>query len=192
LLLYDKLRKQFDKAWKNRTNNQDNRESFYVYKFGRELHLSKRHFDDYAKAADSIITHNIWKKTLNQYIIDCGSNENISMASDNKISYKNKLCFILSLSDTLEPLKRNMSLLQDVSIRELNKGFELQMNKDTYNKIYKNIINGLEEWIDVKVRKIKPTENIVNIKIWKQDKFSNEEKKLRYLCLKKRNNKFIF
>lgn len=156
LLLYDKLRKQFARAWKNRTEKADCRDNFYCMHeaTGRKLHLSNKHFDAYAKAADAIIAHNIWKSTLQQYLQDYAdfNPKKYESCFKKRISKKNKLCFILSLADTIEPLKRNPQCLQEVSIEPLKQsgGFCLETNHAVFKELYSRI-NGLEEWLAVKV-----------------------------------------
>jgi hypothetical protein len=156
LLLYDKLRKQFSKAWTNRNEKSDSRDDFYVMHEDsrRLLHLSNNHFDAYAKAADAIITHNIWKNTLKQYIKDYGTPGGFSYIDfDKPISIDNKICFILSLADTIEPLKRGMQYLMAISVEQIEnqKGIKLQMDKKTYNNVYNGNLKSLEDWVDVLV-----------------------------------------
>ena len=105
LLLYDGLRKQFERSWGKRTDKLHSlREDFYVIVKGRRLHCSNSHFNEYAKAADAIIAHNIWLDTLQEYLND----EHIDLpVKDKQIKYsENELCFILGLADSIEPLKR--------------------------------------------------------------------------------------
>ena len=68
------------------------------------MHCSNTHFNEYAKVADAIISHNIWLGTLQEYLND----EHIDWSDkDRIIKYpENELCFILGLADTIEPLKR--------------------------------------------------------------------------------------
>lgn len=168
LLLYDKLRKQFEIAWKRRTNISDSRDSFFIKdeSNSRQLHLSNRHYEAYAKAADAIITHNIWQSTLLSYIETCDSvRKNIKHKID-FIGIDNELCFVLSLADTLEPLKRGGRYLELISINSLicEKGIELQMNKEVYNSIYQKI-DSLEEWMKVKVSTKELLTDSISIKI---------------------------
>lgn len=166
MLLYDRLRKQFVKAWKNRTKKSDRRDSFYCTHeaTGRILHLSNSHFDAYAKAADAIIAHNIWKSTLQKYIrdyADCNQKK-YNTILEKRITIHQELCFILSLADTIEPLKRNPEYLQAVAIEPLNigGGFRLETDKDTFQAVYSEIA-GLKDWLAVRVT----TENLNNDKV---------------------------
>ncbi|WP_206460540.1 hypothetical protein [Anaerovorax sp. IOR16] len=158
LLLYDKLRKQFNTAWKKRTNKEDTRDNFYIRddSSGRELHLSNKHFDEYAKAADAIISHNIWISTLNQYIEKYGDSEGIVKRNNDRITINNELCFILSIADTIEPLKRDEKYLDLISIEslDLRKGFKLHGDNETIEIIYKNI-ESMKEWIEIKINIVK-------------------------------------
>lgn len=155
LLLYDKLRKQFTKAWKKRTDKSNGRDSFYVIHegTGRRLHLSNSHYEAYAKAADAIITHNIWPSTLQDYIERFADNS-LRLNAELKIRFidiENLFCFILSLSDTIEPLKRGLGL-DSIRIESLPEyqGFCLQVSKDDFDSIYSRI-KSLEDWMSVKV-----------------------------------------
>jgi len=159
LLLYDKLRRQFDRAWAERIpNTESTKESFSVLNSTVELHLSKQHFKEYAKAADAIISHNIWKTTLQEYIGRypfLGIPANIELNS--KLGIDNKLCFLLSLADTVEPLKKDKDKTADVSLLDVEisglavgGGFNLRMNERIFAKYYSDIKN-LETWVKVKV-----------------------------------------
>lgn len=169
LLLYDKLRKQFAIAWKRRTNKNDSRQSFYIKDecSNRELHLSNNHYAGYAEVADAIIAHNIWVSTLNEYI-NKYDHTNAMEKIENKISKENILCFILSIADTIEPVKRDSQYLDLVQIRSLenNRGIELQVDEITFDNVYKNIIN-LMKWVDVCVR-INRVNGDVSIQIKKE------------------------
>lgn len=70
LLLYDKLRKQFEISWGRRIDKANSRESFYIKDECRDrtLHLSNKHYEAYAKVANAIMVHNIWLKTFNDYV----------------------------------------------------------------------------------------------------------------------------
>lgn len=155
LLLYDKLRKQFKMAWKRRTDKLDGRNSFYVVHegTGRRLHLSNQHYDAYAKAADAVIAHNIWTSTLREYIAQCGNTNQLPNINLNKtIDIDNTLCFILSLADTIEPLKRCPHYLDAIKIETIQdcKGFRIRANVNDFNSIYSKI-KSLEDWITIKV-----------------------------------------
>jgi hypothetical protein len=171
LLLYDKLRKQFARAWENRIEKAHSRASFYVHHegTGRKLHLSNEHYKAYAKAADAIITHNIWISTLQEYITKCGAPQKPFSTSYKKIAYTNKLCFILSLADTLEPLKRGAAYLKKIYICPAKdySGFEIRTDTDTFKALYKDIAS-LEEWVSVKVNIKYLVNNKVSIKIAKK------------------------
>lgn len=168
LLLYDKLRRQFETAWKKRTNHNDTRESFYFKDecSDRKLHLSNKHYEAYAKAANAIIAHNIWQSTLRGYIeTNLELRKNIAKKF-NRINISDNLCFILSLADTLEPLKRKFSDLDLISIgtTDNNQGIELQINFDTYNELYRNV-KSLEDWMEVEVTIEEIEADMVSIKI---------------------------
>lgn len=159
LLLYDKLRKQFIKAWNKKTENTDSRDSFYCENIdtGKKLHLSKNHYDAYGKVADAVISHNIWKSSLRDFIEGDESitNSQYDVFLNKKINLEHqRLCFILSLADTIEPIKKDFKNLCDISIgtMEQKRGVCLETKKTIYDNIYANI-EELETWLDVKVNK---------------------------------------
>lgn len=149
LLLYDKLRQQFKEWYENRCERTCCCKNFCVEDHGRRLHLSTDHFKAYEEAADAIITHNIWLSTLKKYL----KTSNKCEKKLKKISINdNKLCFILALADTLEPLKKNINL-QDIYIERCSneEGFMITMNQEIYAK-YKEDINNIQNWIDISVK----------------------------------------
>lgn len=159
LLLFDKLRRQFDRAWTMRTlDPESTKDSFSVLNNNVELHLSKRHFADYAKAADAIITHNIWKTTLEYYIKKypyLGIPANVNLKS--KLEIDNKLCFLLSLADTIEPLKKDKDNNGAITLRDVEIcsqvdgcGIKLQMDEKVFTDYYWEI-EKLTTWVKVEV-----------------------------------------
>lgn len=100
LLLYDRLRKNFNYAWEkvHKTNKCVTEESFTY----NNLHFSDKHYKYYAEAADAIIAHNIWRSTLNEYLKKDGKEE----LKETMINRNNEVAFILALADTLEPIKK--------------------------------------------------------------------------------------
>lgn len=148
LMLYDGLRKQFEWSWKKRTGKNDSRESFYVYNGDRKLHCSNSHYEDYAKVADAIIAHNIFVDTLHQYADEEGIR--LDGIVNQKISLSNELCFILCVADTIEPLKRNLNYIDEVSFEFENGEISIQASDDAFKNVYKNVQN-MEQWLDVRV-----------------------------------------
>lgn len=146
LLLYDRLRKQFEKSWKKRINKNDSRKSFYIYKNENHLHLSNSHYEAYANAADAIIAHNIWTNTLNEYLVASGQPERRFPP----ISFENKLCFILCLADTVEPLKRNINYADKIFFSFEDNQICGSTEEEIYKTVYGNI-KALECWMDVRV-----------------------------------------
>lgn len=163
LLLYDKLRKQFAAAWNKRINKTYSRQSFFIKDEcnNRVLHLSSDHYEAYAKAADAIITHNIWPSALNDYIDKYRPQNHFTKRFD-KILFDNQLCFILSIADTIEPMKRNPKYIDEIKIDSLPNanGIELVVNKDIYDCIYK-CIDKLDTWVDVIVAKSMVENNVM-------------------------------
>jgi hypothetical protein len=113
------------------------------------LHLSNSHYEDYAKAADAIIAHNIWKNTLKKYLQEYPHINSNSIPE--KIYCENELCYILSIADTIEPLKRNPDYLDQVEFDFSKKdSFKIKTSKEIYNDVYKEI-KSLSDWVDVDV-----------------------------------------
>ncbi len=103
LLLYDRLRLQFEKAWEKARIDKEKsftRDGFFGE--NNRLFYSENHFSAYAKAADAIISHNIWHTTLREYLEKSGK---MDVNNLKKINIDNTICFLLSLADTLEPIK---------------------------------------------------------------------------------------
>ena len=145
LLLYDRLRKNFDEAWnKAKRNDPKVLRTDFTYK---ELHFSNKHYKYYAEAADAIIAHNIWINTLNEYLI---KNDKEPL-KEIKIDKNNKIAFILALADTLEPIKKpEINDLDMISFEETKDGFDLIMPDEMKENNYKYICN-LSDWINVNV-----------------------------------------
>ena len=151
LMLYDKLRKQFEQSWQNRDRQRSSdRTNFWNNKTG--LHLSNSHFEEYAKAANAIIAHNIWIDTLNEF----KQHRGISIWIKNRISFhKDPLCFILSLADTLEPLKKNIGLnCIELGCSDDTNSFIIEISVNVEKgKEYIDCLKKLSEWLDVTVEK---------------------------------------
>ena len=156
LLLYDKLRKQFEISWNRRTDKSNSRESFNIKDefHDRELHLSNKHYEAYAKAADAIMIHNIWLETFNDYVDKYDAQHRLRkhIESEDRISPENELCFILAIADTLEPLKKKLTL-DDISIKlpSTGLGITIELDEICYRNIYESSINQLKKWVAVDV-----------------------------------------
>lgn len=166
LLIYDRLRKQYEESWKNRTNTSDERTSFYVNTAdGRRLHLSDRHYDAYAYVADAIIRHNVFNDTLKIYMNELQLCDRYCF--DRKISIvSNVLGFVLGIADTIEPSKRGIKYIDEVKIEELQTepGIRLLVTDKIYNKLYSNI-DSLSDWLCVNVEvTAKEGEMVIEIK----------------------------
>lgn len=147
LLLYDRLRKNFDEAWNKAKRNGPNiLRNDFTYK---GLHFSNEHYKYYAEAADAIIAHNIWIDTLNKYLI---KNYKEPLKGI-KIDKNNKIAFILALADTLEPIKKyGIFALNMISFKKMDDGFDLIM-PDEINENDFNYICNLSDWINVDVNR---------------------------------------
>ena len=181
LLLYDKLKKQFYMAQQNENIQlcAEDKSSFLLKQpDGHTLCWSVCDFAAYAKAADAIISHNIWKKTLKDFYKKYETDEGFSKAdqgiimSDEKITLSdNELGFILAIADTIEPLKKNVPL-DSFMIESLpggEKGFELHINKGNINldtsKGFIDNIKSLKDWVDVDVEVPESNDDCAIVKI---------------------------
>lgn len=161
LMLYDKLRKQFEQSWQNRDRQRSSdRTNFWNNKTG--LHLSNSHFEEYAKAANAIIAHNIWIDTLNEF----KQHKGISIGIKNRISFhKDPLCFILSLADTLEPLKKNIGLnCIELGCSDDTNSFIIEISADVENrKKYIECVKKLGDWLNVTVNECGGCRAIISV-----------------------------
>lgn len=150
LLLYDRLRKNFDEAWNKAKRNDPNiLRNDFTYK---GLNFSNEHYKYYAEAADAIIAHNIWINTLNEYLI---KNYKEPLKGI-KIDKDNKIAFILALADTLEPIKKYgifaLNMISFEKIKDGKDGFDLIMPDEMKENDYNYICN-LSDWINVDVNR---------------------------------------
>lgn len=146
VLLYDRLRKNFDQAWKNANKYNNNvPKNKFIYD---GLNFSNKHYEYYAKAADAIIAHNIWLNTMNDYL----RKEKKPPLKTKTIDRNNKLAFILALADTLEPIKKyGIFSLDMISFKKIDNGFELSMPNNIGENTYKYIYD-LPTWVNVDVK----------------------------------------
>ncbi len=148
LLLYDRLRKNFEVAWrKARKSDPTISKSYFTY---NGLCFSNKHYGDYAKAADAIISHNIWLNTLNRYLLQSNKMPQKGPA----ITKENPIAFILAIADTVEPIKKfGIYSLDAVEYEKSeNNGFKFFV-PDLYEDNYKYIMD-LQDWVDVKVNRV--------------------------------------
>lgn len=150
LLLYDRLRKNFNEAWyKARRNDPNVLRNNFTY---NGLHFSNEHYKYYAEAADAIIAHNIWINTLNEYLI---KNDKEPLKGI-KIDKNNKIAFILALADTLEPIKKYgifaLNMISFEKTKDGKDGFDLIMPDEMKENDYEYICN-LSTWINVDVNR---------------------------------------
>ena len=160
-MLYDKLRKQFEQSWQNRDRQRSSdRTNFWSNKTG--LHLSNSHFEEYAKAANAIIAHNIWIDTLNEF----KQHRGISIGIKNRISFhKDPLCFILSLADTLEPLKKNIGLnCIELGCSDDINSFIIEISADVEKRNkYIDCVKKLSDWLNVTVNECGGCRAIISV-----------------------------
>lgn len=137
------------------------------------LLYSTKHFPVYVEAANAVIIHNIWEKALTQYLMDP---DNTKKKCYVRINIKNKLHFLLSLADTLEPLKRfqkSADVLDKIylgSSRE-GQGISIQVtDPEVWEECYKDIFDdgGINSWMDVEAVPY-PHENYA-VELWVKNK----------------------
>ncbi len=143
LMLYDRLMKNYNQAWEAECKKDKSKKSF-TYK---GLYFSDKHFKYYSVAADAIISHNIWVKTLNEFLKE----ENQKIIEKPMINSSNPVAFVLALADTIEPIKikkDNFSFLDMIRYENIEGGFKL-----FYSDHNTEHISGLAEWVDINVEK---------------------------------------
>lgn len=147
LMLYDGLRENYEKTWKtiNDKGIKCSREKFCY----NGLYFSNKHFEDYALAADAIISHNIWMSTLNPFLVE----ENMGIIKEPVINSGNSIAFILALADTIEPLKKkDVSILDMIRYETIENGFKLSM-PDCNNQNAYSYISDLVTWVDINLKR---------------------------------------
>lgn len=143
-LLYDRLRKNYDEAYKKaKKENSAVKKNSFDYKNRR---FSTNHYNDYKKAAQAIIVHNIWPDTLQKYL-----EEESEIVNLKRIDIKNPIAYILALADTLEPIKRyGIDSLANTYYGEETNGFIYSFGK-CGKKSMVECINDLKNWVDVEI-----------------------------------------
>lgn len=145
LMLYDQLRKNYERVWKKVSRyNANVSRKYFEYK---GLYFSNSHYEYYAEAADAIIAHNIWLSTLNKYL----KNEKKTKLREQIINKSNPTAFILSLADSLEPIKRGkFEILDRISFEQIRNGFAFSMPIFIYENIYGKI-SDLKTWVVIDI-----------------------------------------
>lgn len=171
LLLYDRLRSQFEHAFEERPRASESRKYFTCrnpVSGVLDRYCSYDHFEKYAEAADAIISHNIFKDTLEKYYKE----EFLKTAPSGlfvKMGRDNPLGLILAIADSTEPIKEttDASLLNSVFIEQAKapKSFTIRIRIVEGNTDLVERIKGLENWVDVSVEQITDTPDEVVFKI---------------------------
>lgn len=143
-LLYDRLRKNYDEAYKKaKKENSVVKKNSFDYKNRR---FSTNHYNDYKKAAQAIIVHNIWPDTLRKYLEEEGETVNLK-----RIDIENPIAYILALADTLEPIKKyGIDSLNNTYYEEGTNEFIYSFSKSEKKSMAK-CINDLKNWVDVEI-----------------------------------------
>lgn len=150
IMLYDGLRKRFEKSWQHRVNNKNStRDCFFIRINGKELHCSEGHFKYYADVANAVLSHNIWTRTLNDYCHAAGRDDAVN---NNKVLYSNnQIAFLLCLADTIEPIKRNKDYATTIQFAFKNNVITICSDPVIIESVYGRV--DFESWLGVKVEK---------------------------------------
>lgn len=135
----------------------------FNYPNNSNLWWSDSDIDLYKHAANSVLAHNIYLCTEEKYLTDYIDykieNLVILNESEKRISRQYPLLFLLSLADTIEPVKAfpNIApecLLKRISFTKIKNGFQIKILDDCldpnhwFDTIYK-----MQQWLDVSVER---------------------------------------
>ena len=166
-IMYDRLKKNYDIAWREFLNNEDNSINncyeFFVYK---ERNWRIEHLDHFAIIADSIIAHNIWFSDDEKLYKHYGLNPLIK-SNKNRIKLECRpLLFFLGMLDTIEPVKffteeskdkiKPVEVLENISIDlEGNNIINIEINNDfaceCMREKWFEKIKSMKDWLNVSV-----------------------------------------
>lgn len=147
LLLFDKLKKNFDKKteekqwnWSKHNEHHDN-----------GLSWRRTHLDHFAYIADAIICHNLWMahdKDVQKVYREHGLEPLIITDKNSRLSRVDyPLQYMLCLLDTIEPVKR----FNDLSPREVLENVSIQMPSSEIEIRWTDRIkqsSGFHKWLD--------------------------------------------
>lgn len=170
LWLYDNLMKNYYRTYREEsTRNPDIRiDDFLVDGY---WHFSFEQKIVFAYLADCVIAHNMWpaKKDTRDTYLKCGLEE-LVQPWFKKISFRNNpILFILAIADTIEPVKlysveANMTeveIWKGINIKAERKSLFIKLMDDklSFQKLLAKV-DGLDDWIDVKVQVFKKSKEI--------------------------------
>lgn len=171
LLLFDRLKKNYEINKKEASaigievENDD-----FIY---NKLHWAKKHENYYTIVADTVISHNIWFSTDNETNLLYYKNKLENLIITNKEQRKsiiNSLLGLLSLCDTIEPIKSFSQYEPECILSKLSIDI-LEVERKIQIKVLDNCINfkpwfkkikDLEKWLKVKVEQY---DNVLTIEI---------------------------
>ena len=174
LLLYDRLLKNYEST-KEKANDGVNgaSEEDFIY---NNLHWSRNHETFYAKAADNIISHNIWVSPINNKEKSRIYHENhldkLIIQKDQRLNCSDSLLSLVSICDTIEPLKSFSQFIPDCILNKLyittstsDRNINITIFDNCINlEPYFENIKYLEEWLNVEVS-VNETKTSITIKI---------------------------
>jgi hypothetical protein len=161
-LIYDRLRKNFEKNHSDQLEEEPNTNEKY---FERNNLLWGTHQIEYfVDTARAIVFHNIWfctKKKFEKKYEDYGL-DRLIIKKNSKTNIKHNLkddpfLFLLIISDTLEPTKKfNIppeKVLSSISILCVNNRIEIDILEeiDGWQDWFKNI-KSLKDWVDLEIK----------------------------------------
>lgn len=162
-LFFDKLIKNYIKNYVNLFHYYDFYQFCDFYDSYSDRQFNIEQFTIFAYVADCIICHNIWSVQLDD--ID-KFNEYKKYKLDDFIGKrypkinldKNPYLFILSLCDSIDPVKifncRNqidaIDIMEKMNLEYIDNSIEIEFNDDRFG-YYANRIKELETWLDVSV-----------------------------------------
>lgn len=168
-LLFDKLKKNYNKKWiqfKKQKELLDDEQKGHFEIDG--LTWRKQHLDHFAYISHSIIEHNIWYDKDEELYKKFGLQDLVE--TNNRITNKgNPLLFFLAIVDTIEPTKffnnlpplwvwNNIDMYYDTE----NNCIEISVLHDILNlKEWISKINSLESWLSVNVVSSSDNRNVI-------------------------------
>ena len=168
-LLFDRLKKNYDDAWRKRSreNHKNGNPEMCNEKYENFEYNNRNwqidHLDLFAIIADSIIAHNIWFSD-DSALYDHYGLTHLLISPANKITLHDRpLLFFLSLLDTIEPVKcltrRGYKLIPVDALKSVSVGIGPSDNLITitgcstaikYDKWFQNVKKA-EDWLNIEV-----------------------------------------
>ena len=169
-LLYDRLVKNYNNAWKECSKSNLVAEYCYSDFLYRGLHWRLEHIAHFAIIADAIIAHNIWLNNNAKLYKQFGLDQLIITPSNKLTIVDNPLIFFLDLLDTIEPVKHfgYPNCLKGINIDSNNICLDINAKTnmiDTKKAIeWIEKIERMQDWLSIEVEDYSPFNTKVSIK----------------------------